>query len=302
MVFVLIADQQLDAEDSDIVILGRAGHEALASIGGKAANLGELVRAGFRVPCGFTVTTRAYAEAAHAAKVEPLVDALARTPINDKPRLASLAAEIRFAIASTPLNGRLARAIVDAYHTLGDGLAVAVRSSATAEDLAAASSAGQQDTFLNVRGGDALLDAVRECWASLWTERAVIYRATASIDQRQVRLAVIAQKMIHAVAAGVLFTANPLTGRRRQAVIEVSPGLGEEQWKDDLTKIWARSRILLLAAGEELAAAGQLEAAEHIFFVTLPEVRAALGSRTQAAFVKAALRLRPSSKRAGIGS
>ncbi len=196
MVFVLIADQQLDAEDSDIVILGRAGDEALASIGGKAANLGELVRAGFRVPCGFTVTTRAYAEAAHAAKIEPLVDALARTPINDKPRLASLAAEIRFAIASTPLNGRLARAIVDAYHALGDGLAVAVRSSATAEDLAAASSAGQQDTFLNVRGGDALLDAVRECWASLWTERAVIYRATASIDQRQVRLAVIAQKMI----------------------------------------------------------------------------------------------------------
>ncbi len=227
MVFVLIADQQLDAEHSDVVVLGGAGQEALASIGGKATNLGELVRAGFLAPSGFTVTTRAYAEAARAAKIEPLVDALARTPIKDKPRLASLAAEIRCALASTPLNGRVACAIVDAYCALGDELAVAVRSSATAEDLAAASFAGQQDTFLDVRGADALLDAVRKCWASLWTERAVIYRATASIDQREVRLAVIVQKMIHAVAAGVLFTANPLTGRRRQAVIEVSPGLGE---------------------------------------------------------------------------
>jgi pyruvate,water dikinase len=223
----LITVEVPQIEGPEIVTIGSAGHEALASIGGKAANLGELVRAGFRAPCGFIVTTRAYAEAVHAAKIDPLVDDLARTPITDTPRLASLAAEIRAAITAAPLNGHLAAAIVEAYQALGDDLAVAVRSSATAEDLASASFAGQQDTFLNVRGSGALAGAVRSCWASLWTDRAVIYRAAASIDQREVRIAVVVQKMIHAVAAGVLFTANPLTGRRRQAVIEVSPGLGE---------------------------------------------------------------------------
>jgi pyruvate,water dikinase len=104
---------------------------------------------------------------------------------------------------------------------------VAVRSSATAEDLPYASFAGQQDTYLNVVGVDALIDAVRRCWASLWTDRAVSYRASNGIDPRAVRLAVAVQEMVEATVAGVLFTANPLTGRRRQAVIDASPGLGE---------------------------------------------------------------------------
>jgi pyruvate,water dikinase len=104
---------------------------------------------------------------------------------------------------------------------------VAVRSSATAEDLPSASFAGQQDTYLNIVGEEALLDAVRRCWASLWTDRAVTYRAANSIDQAAVRLAVVIQRMVDASVAGVLFTANPLTGHRGQLVVDASPGLGE---------------------------------------------------------------------------
>ncbi|HJQ28676.1 MAG TPA: PEP/pyruvate-binding domain-containing protein, partial [Rubrobacter sp.] len=115
------------------------------------------------------------------------------------------------------------------YGELGDGepVPVAVRSSATAEDLPYASFAGQQDTYLNVVGEEAVLDAVRRCWASLWTDRAVSYRATNGIDPHGVRLAVAVQRMVDASVAGVLFTANPVTGKRRQAVIDASPGLGE---------------------------------------------------------------------------
>src|SRR5215470_6162816 len=123
--------------------------------------------------------------------------------------------------------GDVAAAILDAYQRLGAETPVAVRSSATAEDLPNASFAGQQDTYLNIVGADAVLDAVRRCWASLWTDRAVIYRSTNDIDHRVVRLAVVVQQMVDAEIAGVLFTANPVTGRRHQAVIDASPGLGE---------------------------------------------------------------------------
>ena len=115
----------------------------------------------------------------------------------------------------------------DHYHALGDDEPVAVRSSATAEDLAYASFAGQQDTYLNVVGSAALLDAVRRCWASLWTDRAVSYRNANGIDHRSVALAVVVQRMIDATAAGVMFTANPITGNRNETVIDASPGLGE---------------------------------------------------------------------------
>ena len=121
----------------------------------------------------------------------------------------------------------LARAIAARYRALGDDVPVAVRSSATAEDLPGASFAGQQDTYLNVVGADAVLDATRRCWASLWTERAVSYRATQGIDHAEVALAVVVQRMVDADVAGVMFTANPVTGNRRQLVVDASPGLGE---------------------------------------------------------------------------
>src|SRR5947208_13817001 len=123
----------------------------------------------------------------------------------------------------------IADAITGAYgdFSSGEPVPVAVRSSATAEDLPFASFAGQQDTYLNIVGVEAVLDAVLRCWASLWTDRAVSYRESLDLDQSSVKLAVVVQRMIESSVAGVLFTANPVTGKRRQAVIDANPGLGE---------------------------------------------------------------------------
>jgi len=200
--------------------LGELRAADLPSVGGKAANLGELISAGLPVPGGFCVTTAAYARAAaDVATTDP--------------------AAARELLRSAPLPDDVATAVVAAYRRLcaqddgvdpGDGapdVPVAVRSSATAEDLPTASFAGQQDTYLNVVGVEPLLDAVRRCWASLWTDRAVAYRADLGIDDAEVRLAVVVQRMVAAQVAGVLFTADPVGGRRTRAVLDASPGLGE---------------------------------------------------------------------------
>ncbi|HET7478350.1 MAG TPA: PEP/pyruvate-binding domain-containing protein, partial [Rubrobacteraceae bacterium] len=202
---------------------------SLPIAGGKAANLGEMIRAGLPVPAGFCATTAAYERVSRDAGLDAILTALSGTPPDDAARLSQLAAEARDRLSAAPIPEDLARSITAAYLELGDGTSVpvAVRSSATAEDLPFASFAGQQDTCLNVVGEKAVLDAVRRCWASLWTDRAVSYRATNGIDPHGVRLAVAVQRMVAAEVAGVLFTANPLTGKRRQAVIDASPGLGE---------------------------------------------------------------------------
>jgi rifampicin phosphotransferase len=185
----------------------RAGDGATA--GGKGANLGELIAAGFDVPDGYVLTTAAYRAAARAAKVDP------SRPDEAADRLRAVAVPRAVAAAATR-----------AYEALGKGK-VAVRSSATAEDLPGASFAGQQDTFLDVEGPEALLDAIRRCWASLWNDRAVAYRADHDIDDASVALAVVVQRMVDATAAGVMFTADPITGRRRTIVIDAAPGLGD---------------------------------------------------------------------------
>ena len=182
----------------------------LSIVGGKGASLGELVRAGFPVPDGFVITTDAYALAAREAGVDVSDPASARARLRD-----------------TTVPDAIAVAVREAYRALGAGR-VAVRSSATAEDLPDASFAGQQDTILEVAGEDAVLDAVRRCWASLWNERAVAYRSTHDVDDRAVRLAVVVQRMVDAESAGVLFTADPLTGTRRRAAIDAVRGLGEQ--------------------------------------------------------------------------
>jgi pyruvate,water dikinase len=199
----------------------------LAAVGGKAANLGELIRAGLPVPPGVCVTTTAYARVAAGAGLDTVLDALAGTPPDDVAALVALAGRARTAMLSAPVPAAIADAVSDGYARLGHDTPVAVRSSATAEDLPFASFAGQQDTYLNVVGRAGVLAAVARCWASLWTDRAVVYRATNGIDHRGVRLAVVIQRMVDADVAGVLFTANPVTGRRNQAVIDASPGLGE---------------------------------------------------------------------------
>ena len=192
-----------------VVPLSALSERDLPIAGGKGANLGELVRAGFPVPDGFVITTDAYVAAASAAAIEPTDPAAARSRLTD----VAVPAEI-------------VSAVHDAYRALGGR--VAVRSSATAEDLPEASFAGQQDTILDVEGEDALLDAVRRCWASLWNDRAVSYRATHAVDEHALRLAVVVQRMVPATIAGVLFTADPITGRRRRAAIDAVRGLGEQ--------------------------------------------------------------------------
>ena len=182
----------------------------LPDAGGKGANLGELRRAGFPVPDGFVITTAAYALAAEAS------GATGETPASARVRLAA-----------SPVPAGIADAAREAYRALG-APPVAVRSSATAEDLPDASFAGQQDTVLGVAGADAVLDAVRRCWASLWNDRAVAYRQTHEVSVRGLRLAVVVQRMVEAQSAGVLFTADPITGRRRRAAIEAVRGLGEQ--------------------------------------------------------------------------
>ena len=196
--------------------------------GGKAVNLGALTRAGLPVPPGVCVTTDAYRQVAAAARgFDALLEQIAATLPTDTARLARLAGDARAAMLAAPVPDAIAHAVVAGYERLGRDVPVAVRSSATAEDLPFASFAGQQDTYLNVIGREAILEATRRCWASLWTDRAVTYRATNGIDPRAVTLAVVIQEMVAATVAGVMFTANPVTGRRGHTVIDASPGLGE---------------------------------------------------------------------------
>ncbi|MGN6635179.1 MAG: PEP/pyruvate-binding domain-containing protein [Oryzihumus sp.] len=201
----------------------------LGTVGGKAAHLGELVRAGLAVPPGFCVTTTAYARAIAGTDLAGVAATLARLDPADTAGAAEHAARAREVVLAAGMPVQVADAVVAAYESLPDGpdVPVAVRSSATAEDLPTASFAGQQDTFLNVVGTSAVLEAVRRCWASLWTDRAVTYRQVNGIDHTSVRLAVVVQRMVDAAVAGVLFTADPISGARHHAVIEASPGLGE---------------------------------------------------------------------------
>lgn len=207
------------ASTSLVLPLTAVGRGDLEMAGGKGANLGELLRAGLPVPPGFVVTTAAYDHfVAHYQ-----LDATIAQALHDQP---GNGAAIRAAFETAALPPDLARAIQDAYRRLGEG-PVAVRSSATAEDLPGAAFAGQQDTYLNIIGPEALLDAVRRCFASLWTDRAIAYRERQRIDQRSVKLAAVVQRLVPARLAGVMFTANPVTGARDELVIDATPGLGE---------------------------------------------------------------------------
>jgi len=194
-----------------------------ALAGGKAANLGELRRAGLPVPPGFVISTTGYRTFVQANGLAEMI-------------APATADEIAALFANAEIPADLAEEITVAYRELSatagcdDGLAVAVRSSATTEDQADASFAGQQDTMLDVRGEVALLQAVKRCWASLWSARAVAYRQQREQEgeeQPDLAMAVLVQQMVPAIAAGVIFTANPVTGDRGQVIIEATPGLGE---------------------------------------------------------------------------
>ncbi|PPS69946.1 MULTISPECIES: rifamycin-inactivating phosphotransferase [Streptomyces] len=201
----------------------------LAIVGGKGAHLGTLARIeGISVPGGFCVTTDAFRRiVARSPSIESLLDQLSRSNPDDRETIGTLSAQIRRTIEETAVPDDLASEITRAVARLGEQVACAVRSSATAEDLPTASFAGQQDTYLNVVGPTEVLRHVSRCWASLFTERAVTYRQRNDIDHRMVDMAVVVQRMVFPHASGILFTADPVTGNRKVATVDAGFGLGE---------------------------------------------------------------------------
>ncbi|MEW5850824.1 MAG: PEP/pyruvate-binding domain-containing protein [Myxococcota bacterium] len=208
--------------------LGDLSRTDIPRAGGKGANLGELMKAGMPVPDGFCVTADAYREHIARNNLHPaLTRCLSGMNPDDVDSVARAGAEIRGLITTAPIPDEIAQEIVRCYGALGGDAAVAVRSSATAEDLPDASFAGQQDTYLDVRGERDVVESVKACWASLWTDRAISYRQKHQFDHTAVALACVVQRMVPADLAGVMFTADPVTGERDRVVVNSVPGLGE---------------------------------------------------------------------------
>ncbi|WML34308.1 phosphoenolpyruvate synthase [Clostridium sp. OS1-26] len=198
-------------------------------VGGKGANLGELSKVeGILVPDGFCVTTEAYKKITeHNEELNSLLDELTQLRVEDREKVSEVSKKIRMVIESIAISKDIEEEIAIFLTKFGEKDAYAVRSSATAEDLPTASFAGQQDTYLNVIGREAILKHVSKCWASLFTERAVTYRLQNGFDHRKVHLSVVVQKMIFPEVSGILFTADPVTSNRKVLSIDASFGLGE---------------------------------------------------------------------------
>ncbi|SEN19160.1 phosphoenolpyruvate synthase [Lihuaxuella thermophila] len=201
---------------------------SLPVVGGKGANLGEMARAGFPVPPGFCLTTSAYRHFIEASdEMDEWFDLLNQLKPEQLDEIRSLGQRIRAHLLTVPLAEPIQSAIIEAWTKLGKDHAYAVRSSATAEDLPTASFAGQQETYLNVKGEEPLIEAVKKCWASLFTDRAIIYRANHGFDHRSVFLSVVVQRMVFPDVSGIMFTADPVTGHRHTVSIDAGFGLGE---------------------------------------------------------------------------
>jgi len=217
-------------DDHSAVLVAPLSHfrrSDLALAGGKGANLGELSRAGFQVPAGYVITTAAYDLLLEKNDLQTRLREIIGSLATDRQDAAEkVSRQIQNLWREISIPEEIMDQVIKAYHQL-DGEAVAVRSSATAEDLPEAAFAGQQETFLNIISEQALLEAVCACWASLWSERAILYRARQKVEQNTVKLAVVVQKMVPADVAGVMFTANPVSGARDELIIDASPGLGE---------------------------------------------------------------------------
>jgi len=213
--------------------------EDVPLVGGKGANLGEMTRAGIPVPPGFCVTAEAYKYFVENVKVEDgrtlqewIMDVISKTNVDDSKQLQENTAKIREKIISLPMPEEIAEEIKQAYRELSqrfkkEEVYVAVRSSATAEDLPDASFAGQQETYLDIIGAEDVIKHVQKCWASLWTARATFYREKQGFDHMKVYLSAVVQKMVNSEKSGVMFTANPVTNNRNEIMINASWGLGE---------------------------------------------------------------------------
>lgn len=240
------------SHDEWIIDLSAPAGKDAGLVGGKGANLAQALQAGFSVPHGICVTTAAYRA---AVSLDDLLDQIDATPAENQARLLELAGFMRQRLLSSNVPNPILSTIVNATQVLGvDTTAVAVRSSSDAEDLADASFAGQYDSFLNIQGVDDVLLAVRRCWASLWNDRAVLYRASHGMAQRHVAIAVVVQAMVDAQWAGVMFTTNPVTGNRSQTLIEAASGLGEALVSGHVTP----DSFLLDASGTVLEGKGCL--------------------------------------------
>jgi phosphoenolpyruvate synthase/pyruvate phosphate dikinase len=201
----------------------------LALVGGKGANLGELSKIeGILVPDGFCISTEAFEKIiGERSSLNELLDQLSQLKVEDRDKIGELSDEIRRVIEGIAIPQDIQEEITRLLSRLDEKKAYAVRSSATAEDLPTASFAGQQDTYLNIIGKEAILKYISKCWASLFTERAIIYRLQNGFDHRKVRLSVIVQQMVFPQVAGILFTADPVSGNRNVLSIDASFGLGE---------------------------------------------------------------------------
>ncbi|QIP17390.1 phosphoenolpyruvate synthase [Spirosoma aureum] len=201
----------------------------LALVGGKGANLGELSKIeGILIPDGFCISTEAFEKIiGETSSINELLDQLSLLKVEDRDRIGELSTEIRRTIEGVAIPQGIQEEVTHFLSRLGEKTAYAVRSSATAEDLPTASFAGQQDTYLNIIGKEAILKHISKCWASLFTERAVMYRLQNGFDHRKVQLSVIVQRMVFPQVAGILFTADPVSGNRNVLSIDASFGLGE---------------------------------------------------------------------------
>lgn len=213
------------------VVLGfqEMDHTQLWLVGGKGLNLGELSKIqGIQVPDGFCVTTVGYQKAIEQNETfQALLDQLSLLKAEDREQIAEISSKLRQILMEVEIPSDVVRAVEQYLAKFGDEHAYAVRSSATAEDLPHASFAGQHDSYLNVIGKEAILQHISKCWASLFTDRAVIYRLQKGFDHRQVYLSVIIQRMVFPQASGILFTADPITSNRKVLSIDASYGLGE---------------------------------------------------------------------------
>jgi pyruvate, water dikinase len=223
-----------------VVRLDQAGAGGREAVGGKAASLGELARAGLPVPAGFAVTAGAFRDALAALGPAGAIGGeFAQLAPEDTAGIARAAARARERVAAVPLPGRLGGQITAAYRALGGDAdpepPVAVRSSATGEDSAAASFAGLQDTYLWVRGAHAVLDAVRNCWASLYNAESAGYRRRLGIGEDGLAMGVLVQRMVRPRSAGVMFTRSPVTGDRSVLAVEATWGLGSALVSGDVT-------------------------------------------------------------------
>ncbi len=216
------------SQTSPFILNLDSSQATLDRVGGKGASLARMAAAGLPVPPGFHITTGAYRRYVEENNLgDRILSAAAQPQANDLAALERASEQIQSLIAQGTIPGDVAELIRQWYGGLGADAEVAVRSSATAEDLPGMSFAGQLESYLNVRGGDEVIDAVKRCWASLWTGRAIGYRQRQGIRPEDVNMAVVVQQLVAAEVAGVVFTANPVTGARDELMINAAWGLGE---------------------------------------------------------------------------